>query len=294
MKSFRLLIAAVAICLCAIVSNAQDKLVFTVGSGVCTPITVNCGGRSYTVYGTLEVDRPSSSITVTAYDCEGNKLKYDYGSDSGTKNGRRYSISKYTFRNVQTYNNSSSGSSNYGGYRSGGYDSNSSAYRAGQVLSDAIFGLGGGGEGDAYPSLQARLGVGRGYGTFAKLRYSGYGFQMYASIGKDFFFDSEYKDRITWNAGIGSYFAFGGNGDPTMDIGLGLSVGQMCQYEKLCLMIDADYTYWIGRWRRVGLFAGGSIGWGDFTNVFDTDNVNSTSCFGWNLEGGIVIRLANF
>lgn len=283
----------VAICFCWISGFAQDKLIFIVGNNVCTPVTVKCAGRSYTVYNTLEVDRPSSSITVTAYDCEGNKLKYDYGSDSGTKNGRRYSISKYTFR--PTYNYNSSSSSRSGGYNSGrsnGYDSGSSAYRAGQALGGLLF-SGTGGEGKAYPSLQMRLGESRGFGTFTTLRYTNRGFQIFGSIGKDFLFNSKYKDKITWNAGLGSFFAFGGGGDPTMDIGLGLSVGQMCQYEKLSLTIDVDYTYWIGRWRRIGLFAGGSIGWGDINYLGNNDPSRNT-CFAWSLSGGVVIRLANF
>ncbi|UKI43034.1 MAG: hypothetical protein L6U16_07775 [Porphyromonadaceae bacterium] len=123
-------------------------------------------------------------------------------------------------------------------------------------------------EGEAYPSLQALIGFSRCYGQNLRLRYTGSGCNVYGSIGKDWVCDSEFGDRILWNVGIGSYFAFGPGSDPSMDIAAGLSCGQLAQYEKISLMIDVDYTFWIGRWRRVGLFAGGSFGWGDFGQVF--------------------------
>jgi len=269
----------------------QDKLIFVVGDDVCAPITVRCQGTSYRVYGYLEVERTSSSVIVSATDCNGNSLKYDYGSNSGTQNGRRYSISTYTFHTSYGSDNSYYGNSNSGGYNSGSYES---AEKAGAAIGKALFSLGGGESGDAYPSLQLTFGGSRAYGEFARLKYTGYGFHAYGSIGKDWMLDSEFKDKILWNVGIGSFFAFGGNGNPNMDVSVGLSVGQNAQFEKLSLMVDADYTYWIGRWRRVGLFAGGGLGWGSFTEMFNTDDYDSTGGFAWNLEIGLVFRLANF
>lgn len=263
---------------------AEDTMTFVAGNDVCTPITVSVGGKSYTVYSSLTITQTNG--TVRATDCSGNKLKYDFGHRSSGGN----SADTYTFHN--TYNvNRDSGS--YGGYNNS--DSyNNSAYNAGQALGAAIFSLGGGGEGDAYPSLQLAAGISRAYGENIRLKYTGYGFHAYASIGKDFLFDSRFKRKILWNAGIGSYFAFGGNGNPNMDISLGLSVGQQAEWEKLSLMIDVDYTYWIGRWRRVGIFAGGGLGWGSFIEVFDTDDYSTSGGFAWNLEAGIIIRIANF
>lgn len=280
--------------LCVFSAMAQNKLIFIAGSDVCTPMTVTCQGKSYKVYNTLELNVANFSSTVTATDCNGNKLRYEFNSNSGTQNGKRYSIKTYTFHTIKTYGSgsssySSSGSSNYG---------NSSAYNAGQRIGEGLagglFALGGGAEGDAYPSMQLALGASHAYGEFVRLRYTGGGFHAYGSIGKDFLLDSEYKNKILWNVGIGSFFAFGGDGNPNMDVSLGMSVGQVAQFEKLSIMIDADYTYWIGRWRRVGLFAGGSIGWGGFTEVFNTDDYSSMGGFAWNLEVGLIFRLANF
>lgn len=99
MKNFLLLLAL----LLASPAWSQSKLVFVLGPDVCPPVKVICGGSTYTVYDHLEIDRPSSTIYVTAYDCAGKKLTYDHGSKSGSRGGKHYSISTYTFRNVQDF-----------------------------------------------------------------------------------------------------------------------------------------------------------------------------------------------
>lgn len=272
---------------------AESTMTFVAGSDVCTPMTVEVGGSSYTVYSSLTITMTNG--TVRATDCRGRKLKYDFGS-RGVRGGDQHYT--YTFHNTYDVSRDSDDSRNSGGYDySGGYDnydSYDSAAQAGRAIGTALFSLGGGADGDAYPSLQFVPGISRAYGENIRLRYTGYGFHAYASIGKDFLFDSEFKDKILWNVGIGSYFAFGGNGNPNMDVSLGLSVGQQAQWEKLSMMIDIDYTYWVGSWRRVGVFAGAGLGWGSFTEVFDTNDYDSTGGFAWNIEAGIIIRLANF
>lgn len=272
---------------------AQSTMTFVVGNDVCTPITVTVGGSSYRVHSTLTIT--SRSGTVKATDCEGYKLSYDFGyRKTGNESHDTYTFHKTydpnrpsdnTWRENSPYNSSNSS------YNSAAYESGA---RAGQALGQAIFSLGGGEDGEAYPSLQLAPGISYARGENIKLRYTGYGFHGYGSIGKDYLSSNDYKDKILWNVGIGSYFAFGGDGDPTMDVSLGLSIGQLSTWEKLSLMIDVDYTYWIGRWRRIGIFGGGSIGWGSFTEVFNTEDYESTGGFAWNLEAGIVIRLANF
>lgn len=264
-------------------SFAEDTMTFVAGDDVCTPITVSVGGKTYSVYSSLTITQTNG--TVRATDCSGNKLKYDFGHRSSGGN----SADTYTFHNTYNVNHDSG---RHGGYDNSG--SNNSAYRAGQALGGMIFGLGGGGEGDAYPSFQVAVGISSAYGENIKLNYTGHGFHAYASIGKDFLFNSKFKRKILWNAGIGSYFAFGGNGNPNMDVSLGLSIGQQAQWKNPSLMIDVDYTYWIGRWRRIGIFAGGGLGWGSFVDVFDTDDYSSNGGFAWNLEAGVLIRIANF
>ena len=270
--------------------HAQNTMTFVAGDDVCTPITVTVSGKSYRVSSSLTISQVNGY--VKAVDCNGRKLKYDFSKRGSVGN----SADTYTFHNTYDVNRDSGYSSSNDNHNNNNYNSNSnsSAYHTGAALGGAIFGLGGGAEGDAYPSWQFAPGISRAYGENIKIRYSGNGFQAYACIGKDWLFDNEFKDKILWNVGIGSYFAFGGGRNPNMDFSLGLSVGQQAQWEKLSLMIDSDYTCWIGRWRRVGVFAGGGIGWGSFTEEFNTKDYESHGGFTWNVDGGIVIRLSNF
>lgn len=269
--------------------NAQDyTMTFAAGNDVCTPITVRVGGKSYTVYTSVTIKRISGSVTAT--DCNGRKLRYDYSTRG---NSGSSSHDTYTFHNAYDANyDSSRSNSNNGGYPNNNAAYNS-GYRAGQAVASAIFGLGGGADGEAYPGLSIMPGLSYARGENLKLAYKGSGFHMYGNIGKDFLFDTDYSDKLLWNVGLGSYFAFGDD-DPAMDISLGLSIGQLSTWEKLSLMIDMDYTYWLGRWRRVGMFAGGSLGWGSFAEVFSTDDYSSYGGFAWNLEIGLAIRIANF
>ncbi len=262
--SFLLLILA-----SAATASAEDTMTFIVGSGVASPITVSVGGRTYTVNSSITVPRANGSIRAT--DANGRKLTYKFRHSGSNNQGFQ---DTYTF--INTYNPGDGSSSSSGGYSSGGgggrYSTSGGGYH------NPLFQLGGGADGEAYPGLKLMAGVSRTYGEFVRFRYTGYGFNGYAGIGKDWIVDGEFKNRILWHVGIGSYFAFGGNGDPNMDVSIGLSAGGLAQYDKVSLMIDADYTYWIGRWRRVGLFAGASLGWGSFSQVFNTDDYNEEAC----------------
>ncbi len=265
---------------------AESTMTFVVGDDVCAPITVSVGGKSYTVHSTLTIKQINGM--VTARDCSGRKLKYEFATRGSVGN----SADTYTFHNTYDVDRDAGSNRNYDRYDNS--DRYQSARNVGTGVRNLIFGLGGGEDGDAYPSLQFTPGISRAYGENLRLKYTGGGGLVYASIGKDFLFDSELKDKILWNVGIGSYFAFGGEGNPNKDISLGVSIGQQAQWEKLSMMIDADYTYWIGRWRRVGIFAGGGLGWGSFLEMFNTDDYDSQGGFAWNIEAGITIRLANF
>lgn len=286
------ILLVVMVALLAIVNaNAESTMTFVAGGDVCTPMTVTVGGNSYTVYSSLTIG--SVSGTVRAVDCRGHKLTYSY-----LHRGNSYDFADtYTFQMAYDPDyDSSSSSDSYGSSSNYGSSDNMDnlGRSVGNGVGNLLFGLGGGAEGEAYPSLQALIGFSRCYGQNLRLRYTGSGCNVYGSIGKDWVCDSEFGDRILWNAGIGSYFAFGPGSDPSMDIAAGLSCGQLAQYEKISLMIDVDYTFWIGRWRRVGLFAGGSFGWGDFGQVFNSDETGNMGKFAWSLEAGFVLRLANF
>ncbi|MDE7412885.1 MAG: hypothetical protein K2N05_03715 [Muribaculaceae bacterium] len=286
MWSIQRLIIILSMCLLPMVCWADEKT-FIAGNDVCTPITVTVGGRSYKVYSSYTVSGASGSVKAT--DCNGRKLKYDY--KHSYSNGKSYDT--YTFHNTYdpAYDSgySSGGSSSGGSYSSGSYSGGSGGGYANPIFS------GTGGEGEAYPALSALPGISYAYGENLKLRYTGFGaFHLYASIGKDWLFDTKYKKNVLWNVGIGSFFAFGDYSDPNMDITLGLSVGKISTFEKLSIMIDVDYVYWIGRWRRVGVFAGAGLGCGSFVELFNVDDVYAKPGFAWNVEAGLVFRIANF
>lgn len=296
MNRLKLCFVALIVGLTSFAAHAEwyNEITFVVGSGANAPITVRYNGKSYSVYSSVTINTVGNTYSPSATDRSGRSLRYKLNSETQTRGSDTYHYYTYTFYSGDSYD-SSYGSSSSGGYgNSNGGRSYESAERAGRAIAHGIFQLGGTDDGDAYPSMQIGAGISWGYGENIRLRYTGHGFHAYGSIGKDFLFDSKYKNKILWNFGIGSYFNFGGNGNPNMDVSLGLSIGQLAQWKKLSLMIDVGYTYWIGRWRRVGIFAGGGLGWGSFTEVFNTDDYSSTGGFAWNLEAGILIRIASF
>ncbi len=288
-------LTSIIICMLCIFSvSAQDKLVFIVGDNTCAPITVRCQGTSYRVNSYLEVDRTSSSITVSATDCSGNKLKYEFSSNSGTKNGRKYSISTYTFYLPKTYG---SGNSSYNEENSGYNNSNQNwgtDPRWGNVGRE-LGHLGGMHEndvkGEAYPGLHLYTGISKAYGEFARLRLAYGAFNAYAGIGKDWLFDGVNKDKLLWHAGIGGLYTFGGI-DPWGDILGNVTVAQTAAWENVSLMIDCDFTYWFGKWKRVGCFAGAGFGFADIKDFGKKDGGGTK--FAWNVEFGLALRIAHF
>lgn len=55
----------------------------------------------------------------------------------------------------------------------------------------------------------------------------------------------------------------------------------------LCTGLWACGENWSG-------FAGGGVGWSNFVNLFDVNDVNSKTGFAYNFEAGLAIRIANF
>lgn len=269
-----------------LMAMAEDKMVFVVGDNVAAPITVSVGGKSYTVYSSLTITQVNGTIRAT--DANGNNLKYDYHHSSSSRTG---SVDTYTFKNTYNYDS--------GGYSSGrsssdnGYSNSSSnqlAYNMGQALGGLMFGSGGGGEGQAYPGMHVSAGLSKSYGEFVRLRFALHGFNLYGGVGKDWLLDGVNKNKFLWHAGIGGFYAFGGT-DPSMDVSFGMTVAENAAWENLSLLIDIDYTYWIGRWRRVGVFAGAGLGWAD---IKDLGKKGHHSKFGWNFELGLSMRIAHF
>lgn len=270
-----------------------NTFTFVVGKGVCTPITVRCSGREYEVYSTKTITFTGSSTSITATDCNGRSLKYEASYKTQTKGADTYHYNTYTFYNKPTYGSSgssgSSGNSDSGSSNSG-YDYAAAGAAIGQGLADvtttrAEY------EGGAYPGLHANLGLSNGFGEFVRLRLAAGGFQVYAGVGKDWLFSGENKDKFLWHTGLGGYFSLGPDYSRWGDVAFGLTVAENAMVKNLSLTFDFGFTYWIGRWKRVGLFAGAGVGWGDIKDLGKDGHHTKTA---WNLECGLTFRLARF
>lgn len=270
-------------------ASAEDRMVFVVGNNVAAPITVTVGGRSYTVYTSLTVQRISGSVRAT--DANGNKLKYDFHHRSSSRNG---SVDTYTFKNTDNYNNG------YGTSNSNNNSNNNSNMNWGLdprwgELGQELARRSGIHEryvdGQSYPGLHLYTGISKAYGEFVRLRIAYLGLNAYAGVGKDWLFDGVNKNKLLWHAGIGGLYTFGGN-DPWGDILGSVTVAQTAAWENISLMIDCDFTYWFGRWKRVGCFAGAGFGFADIKDFGKNDG--SKTKFAWNLEIGLTLRIAHF
>lgn len=297
MHKLKLLFIAVCLSFGISAFAQQYTATFVVGEDICAPITVRYCGKTYTVYSSLTVEQASGYCSAT--DCQGRKLKYEFSTKGGTSGGQRFDYDTYTFYALEP-DFSSGSSSSSGNYSSGGgrnsYNNNDAwaetGRRAGEALAGLMFGTGGGAQGQAYPGFHVQTGLSKGYGEFMRLRIALSGFNLYGGIGKDWLFDGVNKDKFLWHVGMGGYYAFGGDyDDPSMDCSFGLTFAENAAYDDYSLMIDLDYTYWLGRWRRVGIFAGGGIGWGHIKHLGEEDYHTR---FAWNLEAGIAFRIAHF
>lgn len=296
MRCFRFVFVILCMGLMSLEAKAEwyNEITFVVGRNVSTPITVRYGGKNYTVYNTLTINTTGNTYAPSATDRDGNSLKYEIRSNTQTKGSNTYHYYTYTFSGRVT-----SGSTNSGGYNSGrsensssyggGYNSGSTGARIGQGLAQLIS-ISSFDEDGAYPGIHAAVGMSKGFGEFMRLRIVG-GFQVYGGLGKDWFFNGDNKDKLLWHAGIGGYVSLGEDTSRWGDVGFGLTVAENAAWENLSLTFDMDFTYWIGRWRRVGVFAGGGIGWGDLKNVGEEEHHSS---FAWNIECGLIFRIAKF
>lgn len=103
------------------------------------------------------------------------------------------------------------------------------------------------------PYLGIFGGASHAYGEFGRLKacLGGIsGLELLGGVGKEYIFNSDWKDRMTWHAGAGFYFTDGvisGDGDDTTNI---LSIDMMAARTPLCedlaLMFQLEWDYWFG------------------------------------------------
>lgn len=290
------LFVALVVCLMPVTAQADwyNNITFVVGSDESAPITVRYDGKTYKVYTSLTINTTGNTYTPSATDANGNSMKYKYSNHTESRGSVKYHTIIYTFYPRDSYS-----SGNSGGSYNRGNSSNSSNNNwgtdprwgeAGRDLSREASRHAANVDGKAYPGLHLYTGISKAYGEFARLRFTFSAMQIYAGIGKDWLFNGINKDKLLWHAGLGGLYHFGGE-NPWGDIGGAVTVAKTAAWENISLMIDCDFTYWFGRWKRVGCFAGLGAG---FADISDFGKDKNTKGFAWNVEFGLTFRIAKF
>lgn len=294
MRHIIFIIAAVTVCLIPFTAQAEwyNQITFVAGSDASTPITVSYNGKSYIVYSSITISTTGNTYTPSATDANGSSMKYEFSSSSESRGSDKYHYYTYTFYPQSGY---SSGYSRNSGYDDNDYNGSDSKWaetgtkigqHIGEVTTTRSYS-----EGGAYPGLHADFGLSKGFGEFCRLRVCAGGFQAYGGVGKDWLFDGDNKDKFLWHAGLGGYYSLGGDYDRWGDVSFGLTVAENAAWENLSLTFDVGFNYWFGKWKRVGLFTGAGIGWGDIKDLGKEGHHTKTA---WNVEIGISFRLAKF
>lgn len=290
------LFAALVMFLMPATAHAEwyNNITFVVGSDASTPITVRYGGKTYKVYNSTTINTTGNTYTPSATDANGNSMKYEVRSKSETKGANKYHTYTYTFYPSSSNSSRNNGGRGYDGRNSGNTNSNSAWAETGAQLGRNIADLTtirSLSEGGAYPGLHANVGLSKGFGEFCRIRLAAGGFQVYGGVGKDWLFNGENKDKFLWHAGLGTYFSLGDDYNRWGDVSFGVTVAENAAWKNLSLTCDFGFNYWIGRWKRIGVFTGAGIGWGDIKDLGKDHHHTKTA---WNLELGIACRLAKF
>lgn len=141
------------------------------------------------------------------------------------------------------------------------------------------------------PYLGIFGGASHAYGEFARLKaciMGGIsGFELFGGVGKEYIFNSDWKDRMTWHAGIGYYFTDGvisGYGEDTSNIlSIDLVVGRTPLCSDIALMAQFEWDHWFGYSRRFGVFGALGVGLGELDN--DSPKVL------WDVSLGVAIKI---
>lgn len=295
MNRITCLFATLVVCLMPALTHAEwyNNITFVVGSDESAPITVRYDGRTYKVYQSTTINTTGNTYTPSATDANGNSMKYEVSSSTESRGSDTYHNYRYTFYPRNSYSSDNSGG-RYNRGNGGNSSSNSSWADTGARIGSGlayVTATRSFTEGGAYPGLHANVGFSKGYGEFCRLRLAAGGFQVYTGVGKDWFFNGKNKDKFLWHAGLGGYLSLGEDYARWGDVSFGLTVAENAAWENLSLTFDFGFNYWFGRWKRVGLFTGAGIGWGD---IKDLGKEGHHTKIAWNLELGISFRLAKF
>jgi len=115
---------------------------------------------------------------------------------------------------------------------------------------------------DGVPFFALQAGASICYGEFIRARanFPGMtGFTIMGGVGKELIFDRDYKDKMTWHAGIGYYITDG----PSFVANLDLAAVKAPSISDVGILAQAEFNYFLPRCPRLGFFAGIGVGLGE-------------------------------
>lgn len=131
------------------------------------------------------------------------------------------------------------------------------------------------------PYLGLDLGASVFYGEFARLIFATgnvSGFYLYGGVGRDIIFDRKNSDRLLWHAGAGMRYSFDRD-----HVSMGVVYGENPLCYNQGVLLEFVWHRYFGNSRRIGMFAGGGVGLGDF-------GANEPA-FVWDAQIGISVKL---
>lgn len=272
---------------------AQDVVnVFKVGGDICEPVKLKTSKGTYTVRGAITINGNLSWFE--AYDCQGRQIINPTGSTS-VRSGQP-TIRTYVLKTL--YNSSNSNTSgNTNTYRREVQENtvnvvgNAVSHLGSSVGQMAYSGMGYSAVG--YPNLTLNLGASRMYGEFARLKAclgNAGGFILYGGVGKDWIFNSDNKDKLSWHGGLGYYGIWGDDDEQEFNMGITFSETSVCS--GYALSLDLLYNYYFGNSTRFGVFGGLGLGVGNLKEAFKTEEGEKFGGkFVWDITLGIAIKL---
>lgn len=132
------------------------------------------------------------------------------------------------------------------------------------------------------PFLALQGGASICQGEFGRLRANfpgATGFTAFGGVGKELIFNRDYKDKMTWHAGLGYYVAT----DRTYCANLDLMAVKAASISDVGLLAQVELNYFLPRCPRLGFFCGFGVGFGEW----DRDEPKKL----WEFNLGISLKL---